>query len=95
MHISSIRSFDSERGIFIDETDFSLFKAFDGGIRPPVCQRTVFIVVSSVLVECMTDFVACNGPKSAKIEIVKVIWILAPGKESGWLKNTSREDNLI
>jgi hypothetical protein len=50
--------------------------------------------VSTILVETMTNFMACHGSKATKIEEIEIVGILPIGKKGWKLQYPSREDDL-
>ena len=54
------RYLDGKTSILVNETDFPFLEAFDGRFGPPVGEGPVFIIMSSVLVETMADFMTSH-----------------------------------
>ena len=51
---------DCKPSVLVDETDFPFFEPLDGCFSPPVSEGAVFVVMSSVLVETMANFVTSH-----------------------------------
>lgn len=76
--------FDSKSAILVDKASFSLLKTTDRGIGPPIGQCAVLVIMSSILIETMTQFMAGHSPKAAEIKEAEIIRIFAiQGKRWG------------
>ena len=78
--------FDSIIGILIDDTLFSLIELSNGAIRPPWNTIAVFIVLTTIVIETMSNFMAANHADATVVEVFRSVFV-----EIGCLENTSRK----
>jgi hypothetical protein len=86
---------NSESTVLVDKASFSFLKATHRGIRPPIGHCAVLIIMASMLVETMTQFVSCYSSKAAEIKEAKIIGVFSVRVECWGLKYSGREDDLL
>ena len=76
--------------ILLDEALHTLFEVVDGRVFPPLMQVTVFVVLATLIVERMRQFVPHHNAHCAVVQRLRIMNIVE------WrLQDAGREDDLV
>ena len=78
--------------ILVNQTFGSLVELSLGGIVPPVVQISILIVLGSLVIKTMGNFMTSHGANCGEIDQIRNSGSLV---EKHWVQNTSRDNEFV